>query len=347
MSEFFKLGSEYTFVFGKRKPFENGVVREFEKLHVGANLSRESLDLLNELCKSFRWCGVGPDIWSPVPATVALNNPQRLLVCRILDDGSDNINRPHLVRVEAVEVNLEQSVGMDSVGPYLDPEAWSVEGPEFHAIKIAKTKPAHSDTNWKLSIKVGTWSIGGDPTSFVFKTAVKEYKPTSGWSIPKPKDLQKEQFQSNLKNEQIGIEPFSESQYNGIKTVKTMNIIKIILKIALIIAIAVLDLIFFWISMSIKKNVDDTGVFIKKINNDLPSIRENIKNLNDVLPSIKEELKIINTNLQIINSELQKIKGGLEKMNNKNDSNKSGQENLDKKDDKDYKKLNQQKKQFK
>ncbi len=164
------MGPESTFVFGKRKPFEEGLVREYERLHIGPKLSKDSLDALRHLCDSFSWRGgAGPAIWEPVAATIVFNNPHRILICRILDDGSDNLGRPHLVRVEAVEINLEQAGERDAVGQLLDPRTWSVEGPMFQVQRNATNKLVPCDTNLKLPAKSGTWSITGDSSRYMFQ----------------------------------------------------------------------------------------------------------------------------------------------------------------------------------
>ena len=165
------MGPETTFVFGKRKPFEEGLVREYERLHIGPKLSKESLDALRHLCASFSWRGrADPAIWESVTATIVFNNPRRIIICRILDDGPDNVGRIHLVRVEAVEINLELAGDLrDAVAPLLDPRAWSVEGPTNQVQRNATNTLAPCDTNLKLPAKPGTWSINGDSSTYGFQ----------------------------------------------------------------------------------------------------------------------------------------------------------------------------------
>ena len=169
MSGIVDLGRECTFVFGKRKPFEDGVVREYEKLHIGENLSREALDLLDSLCRQFCWRGVGGGVWEPVLAVAALSNPSRMVLARILDDGPDNKNRPHLLRIEAFEANLEKEKAKEYLGAFLEPRAWSIDAPDFRMQKNGFQNPAPLDFDWKSEDQTGKWTIHGDPGSYVYQ----------------------------------------------------------------------------------------------------------------------------------------------------------------------------------
>lgn len=170
------MGPKNTFVFGKRKPFEGGLVKEYERLHIGPKLSGESLGALRQLCDGFSWRMEGhQEIWEPVTATFFFDNPHRVLVCRILDDGSDNIGRGHLVRVECVELQLEPSGDWsEAVGPLLAPRAWSVEEPAFKVLRKPTTGLAQPSTSTEMNCKPGFWSIAGNPSTYRFQ------QPSSG-----------------------------------------------------------------------------------------------------------------------------------------------------------------------
>lgn len=173
------MGPGKTFVYGKRKPFEVGVVREYECLHAGPDLSPEALGAFWSLSAGFTWkSSVDQEVLDPVVATMVLTDPPRLLVCRVLDDGSDNIGRSHLLRVEGVELPLNPA-GEERAVALSDPGGWSV-GEPFFSVALRPGFVPTLDGKDELTARVpGNWVILGKPGTFWFNAGAMDPSQSS------------------------------------------------------------------------------------------------------------------------------------------------------------------------
>ena len=170
------MGPDKSFAFGKG-PFQPGLVNEYRVLYAGNHLSSFGRAAFESLGKEFAWqVGAHPDKYSSVAAVMELSGVPSILVCRILDDGQDNIKRPHLLRIEGVEL-ADTDLGL--IQSFLDPHGWSLGNETWQPVL---NPPGHADQN------PSTWQVPSHKDQWFFPGADrKDFRHT-----PIPRDIYKE-----------------------------------------------------------------------------------------------------------------------------------------------------------
>lgn len=112
---------EKTLVFGKPSGSSVAIV-DYNLLHLGSRVCEASRSALMELGKNFKWKSTRKENNLPVLGVKKIGSDS-LLIARILDNGDDESNRPHALRIEATELDVSE---WDKSKWVFDPTAWSI-----------------------------------------------------------------------------------------------------------------------------------------------------------------------------------------------------------------------------
>ena len=118
-------------VFGKRRPFKEGLVREYELVAHSADFPPDALRAFEQVARSFRWApgpGRAGGVLAPCFALWPLDGRRGVLAVRFRDDGRDDQGRPHLLRADAVFLpGTSAGTDLDRLAGLLTPSGWPDE----------------------------------------------------------------------------------------------------------------------------------------------------------------------------------------------------------------------------
>lgn len=144
---------EKTLVFGKPRVSSVAIV-DYNLLHLGSRVCEASSSALIELGKNFKWLSTRKEINLPVLGIKKIGSDS-FLIARILDNGDDESNRPHALRIEAIELDVSES---DKSKWIFDPTAWSISDNGFVTVVCPDSQGFISHINIK-SNKLSNWKL--------------------------------------------------------------------------------------------------------------------------------------------------------------------------------------------
>lgn len=147
---------EKTLVFGKPRGSSVAIV-DYNLLHLGSRVCEASRSSLIELGKNFKWKSTRKENNLPVLGIKKIGSDS-LLIARILDNGDDESNRPHALRIEAIELDVSE---LDKYKWVFDPTAWSISEDGSVTIVYPDSQGFISHINIK-SNKLFNWKLMPD-----------------------------------------------------------------------------------------------------------------------------------------------------------------------------------------
>lgn len=178
--------------FGKKRPFLPGLIREYELLARNDQFPERARSVLKLIGKAFSW--VSSDKRHSACYGAWTWDDGGALLTRFIDEGNDDVGRPHLLRVDGVY--LPNAATIEALAAFLTPSAWPLEsiGGELGTMRVTPAD-SHSECSEerRYSFPFGNdasspvaGTIVGSPRSYFMKLGQKESVGTGPPTPDKP-----------------------------------------------------------------------------------------------------------------------------------------------------------------